>query len=117
VREWTTIRADVEDLCGNAIINEGNRGPNVAEPDRLDFLFLPADVDQNGGVQPADLLRFRQIMAGSFEPGQGLVTDYIDTDRSGTINPIDLLRHRQLLSGTDRATRVWLGLTANQPQP
>lgn len=117
VREWTTVRADVEDLCGNAIINKGNQGVGASEPDRVDFLFLPGDIDQNGGVQPLDLLRFRQIILGSFSPPQGLDVDYIDTDRSGTVNPIDLLRFRQLLSGVAPATTDWLGQTANQSQP
>lgn len=117
VREWTTVRADVEDLCGNAIINKGNQGPGVSEPDRVDFLSLPGDVDQNSGVQPLDLLRFRQMILGSFSPTKGLDIDYVDTNRSGTINPIDLLRFRQLLTGVPPATRTWLGETANQPQP
>ena len=117
IREWTTVRADVEDLCGNAIINKGNQGVGASEPDRVDFLSLPGDTDQNGGVQPLDLLRYRQIILGSFSPPQGLNLDYVDTDRSGTVNPIDLLRFRQLLSGVGPATTDWLGQTANQSQP
>lgn len=116
-QEWTTIRFDVEDLCGNPIENLGDLGPETDEPDRVDIGFLPCDIDQSGTVQPLDLLWFRQMFTGVRVPKLGGLRDYIDSDRSGTLNPADLLRFRQLLLGTPPATRPWVGETMNHPRP
>lgn len=116
-QEWTTIRFDVEDLCGNPIENLGDLGPETDEPDRVDIGFLPCDIDQSGIVQPLDLLWFRQMFTGVRVPKLGGLRDYIDSDRSGTLNPTDLLRFRQLLLGTPPATRPWVGEAMNHPRP
>ncbi len=115
--EWTTITAVVEDMCGDAIESLGDLGPGIEEPDRIDFLFLPCDVDQNGQVGPFDLLRFRQIVNGIYVPTHGTLEDYADTNRTGEITPFDLLMYRQLINGTIPATRPWAGETANHAQP
>ncbi len=115
--EWTTITAVVEDLCGNPIQSLGNLGPGVEEPDRIDFLFLPGDVDQDGAVGPFDLLRFRQIVSEIYVPTHGTPEDYVDTNRTGEVTPFDLLMFRQLVTGQLPATRPWNGETANHPQP
>jgi hypothetical protein len=118
LQEWTIIVANVENaLCGNPIESLGNLGPGVEEPDRVDFLFLPGDVDQNEVVQPFDLLRFRQIVNEIFVPPMGIPEDYVDTNRTGEITPFDLLMYRQLINGTPPATQPWAGETANHPQP
>jgi hypothetical protein len=111
VGAWTTIRANVEDLAGNVIASEGDLGPDMDEPDRVDIGFLPCDVDQNGDVEALDLLRFRQMYTGRFENPVGDAEDYIDIDRSGLIQPLDLLRFRQLFRGTGSATQAWNGVT------
>lgn len=113
---WVTIVADVEDSSGNPIPNFGNQGPGVNEPDRVDIGFLSADIDQSGAVEVLDLLRFRGIVAGTFENPEGEDIDYVDTDRNGAIEPLDLLRYRQLLLGVAGSTRVWLGETIG-PRP
>ncbi len=95
---WTTIQAVVEDMDGNAIENMGNLGP-ADEPDRVDIGFLPGDIDQSGSVEPLDLFVYRQIVNESFEPTQGIATDYADTNRDGEITPLDLFRYRQLING------------------
>jgi Dockerin type I domain len=115
--EWTTIRADVEDLCGNPITIEGDMGPGMNEPDRIDFLFLPGDVDQNGVVNPLDLFRFRQLVTGVVTPDRGTLADYVDINRNGIITPADLFRFRQLIEGVPPATQVWAGASANNAQP
>lgn len=117
LREWTTIRAHVQDAEGNAIDNQGDLGGGADEPDRIDVGFLPGDIDQNGSVQPLDLLRYRQVLSGVF--GNPCLDDeaYGDTDRSGTITPLDLLRFRQLLAGTAPATQAWSGRTMNNARP
>ena len=117
LNEWTTIVANIEDLCGNAIVSLGDLGPGVAEPDRLDFAFLPGDVNQDCRVSPLDLVRFRQGFAGTWSPPCGPVEDYLDITRNGSITPIDLLRMRQLLLGTPPATRRWLGEVSHASQP
>jgi len=115
--EWTTIEAHVENLAGTAIENAGDQGPGVLEPDRIDLGFLPGDVTQDGLVSPADLIRYRQILAGTYSPPVGLEGDFADTDRDGTVLPADLIAFRQLLAGTGAATRSWLLATMNNPQP
>jgi hypothetical protein len=117
LEEWTTVVALVENLCGDPIESTGDLGPGVEEPDRIDFLFLPGDVDQNGEVSPFDLLRFRQIVSEVFVPTHGTPEDFVDTNRTGEITPFDLLMYRQLITGTIPATQTWNGATANSPQP
>ena len=95
----------------------GDAGPGVDEPDRVDVAFLPGDVDQSGLVQPLDLLRFRQIVFGTFSPPQGTSEDFIDTDRNGELEPLDLLRFRQLVQGTGSATQAWAGAMLDAPRP
>lgn len=115
--EWTTIRALVRSVGGILITNLGDLGPGVAEPDRIDIAYLPDDVDGNGRVEPLDLLRFRQILGGSFVPHSGVAADYIDTDRNGMVTPVDLLRFRQLLVGAGMSTQPWAGIMLANPQP
>lgn len=113
VGQWTTIRAAVEDLAGNAIPNEGNLG-NQDEKDRVDIGFLPMDVTQSRMTAPEDLIRFRQIMAaepGGAVHGLGLASDYADVDRNGLIQPLDLIRFRQGIAGSTPSTQVWLTRT------
>lgn len=54
LQEWTTIRAIVEDDCGNPILNTGPGGP-TDEPDRVDVAGLPGDVNQNGATKTGRL--------------------------------------------------------------
>lgn len=119
LNEWTTILVTVQDLAPipNVIVNLGDLGLGVDENDRLDLAALPCDVDQNGRVQPLDLLRFRQIISGVFAHPRGIAEDYVDMDRQGTVAPIDLLRFRQLYSGTGQSIRAWSGaeLLSNRP--
>ncbi|NOS99481.1 MAG: hypothetical protein HOP29_02515 [Phycisphaerales bacterium] len=110
VRQWTTIRAAVEDLAGNDIPNEGNLGFSD-EKDRVDIGFLPMDTTQSGLTAPEDMIRFRQILAaepGGTVHGLGLATDFADVDRNGLIQPVDLIRFRQGLVGTPPSTQAWL---------
>lgn len=58
--EGTTVRATVEVVCGNPIVNDGDLGPGALEPDRIDFLFLPGDMCQSGNVNPLDLVRYNR---------------------------------------------------------
>lgn len=115
--EWTTVQAAVEDLDGNPISNLGDLGADMDEPDRVDLGFLPNDASQDGDVFPIDLLRFRQILLGTFMHPQGLDEDYADYDRSGAMLPLDLLRFRQGFSGTGFATRVWFEESMNDARP
>ncbi len=108
LQSWTTIRAIVQNAVGDPITNLGDLGPLFDEPDRVDIGFLPANIDQDGEVGPFDLLRFRQLVTGIFEPPSGTIVDFADTDRDGSVGPADLLCLRQLLSGTGVATRPWL---------
>lgn len=117
LQEWTTVRADVENLAGVAVENLGNLGSGVNEPDRVDIGFLPGDVDQDGVVAPLDALRWRQAQGGSWSPPGGVVADHIDTDRSGSITPVDFLRYRQLLFGTGSASQPWAGAAMSNPRP
>lgn len=118
LKEWTTIEARVQSMTdGVPIANLGDLGPGVNEPDRIDIAHLPLDVDQNGTVEPVDLLRFREIFGQVITQPRGIPEDYIDTDRDGAIAPIDLLRFRQLWTGTGRATQPWARESLNHPQP
>ncbi len=116
LQEWTTIRATVFNIVGDPIINAGDLGPGMDEPDRVDFGFLPADTNQMNPVNPIDLFVFRQYLLGVTTPPKGLVRDYIDTDRSGVVSPLDLFRYRQLVNGVS-TTQVWAGQSMNNPQP
>ncbi len=117
LQEWTTIQAVVENAGGIPIRNFGNRGPGINEPDRLDVAFLPVDVNQDGTNSPFDLLTFRQYVNGLITPTCGPQTDYTDIDRDGYEKPFDLLRLRQLINGSGPSTRVWAGLSLNNPRP
>jgi hypothetical protein len=109
VGHWTTIVADVEDFAGNRIENLGDLGVDRDEPDRVDIGYLPCDVDQSGGVQPLDLLRFRQALNGLVRPDIGTLEDFFDFDRDGVLQVVDLLRFRQHFLGTATATQPWQG--------
>ncbi len=111
VSQWTTIIANVEDGAGNAIDSQGQLGPGVDEPDRIDIGFLPADTDQSGLVGPFDLLRFRSIIRELFTPAQGDPVDFADTNRNEIIDPFDLLRFRKLIVGVIPSTQSWSGQT------
>lgn len=117
LQEWTTIQAVVENAAGVPITTLGDLGPGVEEPDRVDISFLPADVDQSGTVRPLDLLRFRQGMAGLYEPPCGQASDYLDIDRNTLLDGFDLLRLRQLIFGTGPTTKPWASETTYHPQP
>ncbi len=117
-QEWTTIQADIEDSCGNAIPSSGDKGPGVNEPDRVDIGFLPCDIDQSSSVSPLDLFRFRQFVNGVATPDVGQLTDFIDTDRNGELSPTDLFLFRQLINGVNPpATMLWAGASMNNPRP
>ncbi len=109
IQHWTTIIADVEDLAGNVIENNGDQGPEVDESDRVDIGYLPADVDQSGQVTPLDLLRFKQLINDIVDPDQGTEADFLDLNRDGTVNPLDLLVYKQLINGVGTATQSWAG--------
>ncbi len=109
--EWLTLIAHVEDLAGNAIVTSGDLGEDTDEPDRIDLAGLPCDVDQSGTVQAIDLLRFRQMFAGTLIPDIGEIEDFIDMDRNGAIQALDLLRFRQLWFGSGTSTQPWQGET------
>lgn len=112
LQQWTTLRVLFAFGChGTPIQTLGNLGPGMVEPDRIDFGFLPGDVDQNRAVQPLDLLRFRRILNGTFIPSLGIAEDFVDTDRNGAIQPSDLLRFRQLIYGVAPSTMAWSGQT------
>ncbi len=110
LQEWTTIIAvDICDADGTPIKSNGDLGPGVIEPDRVDYGFLPADVDQSGCVTPFDLLKFRQFVNDVVTPNCPKI-DFVDFNRNNAIDPFDLLMFRQL------ATR-WAGECINNPQP
>jgi hypothetical protein len=119
LREWTTIRAMVQDTAPtpNEIEDNGNLG-DADEDDRVDVGVLPGDTDQNGRIQPLDLLRMRQALSGSAaEPDQGVLEDFFDIDRNGSIQALDLLRWRQLWAGTGSALQAWEGVQMNSDRP
>ena len=107
VGEWTTLIAGVEDLSGNRIENLGNLGIEVDEPDRVDIGFLPGDIDQDGRMVPLDLIRFRGMLAGTYQHPAGDAADYADTNRDDVVDSSDLVRFRQLIDGTGSASRCW----------
>ncbi len=122
LQEWTTIRAEVEDLDGVPIPNLGDLGPGLDEPDRIDVGLLPGDVDQNGQVTPRDLIWLRQMLSEIREPDKGIAGDYIDIDRDGVWpEPQDVLRFRQLILGTTPCFPPgvcgWAGEQMNSPRP
>ncbi|NOS99019.1 MAG: hypothetical protein HOP29_00135 [Phycisphaerales bacterium] len=111
LQQWTTIRATVEDLCGNPITNNGSLGL-ANEPDRVDIARLPGNVNQDLATQPVDLINFRQAFAGGFAAPCLPATLYFDIDRNATaLQPNDLIRFRQILAGTAPATKIWLNQT------
>ncbi len=114
--EWTTIQSEVFSGFGTQILNQGNLG-SENEPDRVDIASLPGDIDQNGIVQPLDLLRFRQGLNGTWTPEFGSLELYLDIDSNGEIQAVDLLRFRQLFQGSGNATQAWLGESLAEPRP
>jgi len=118
LEEWTTIQAVVVDACGNLIVNQGDLGPGNPEPDRVDYGFLPGDIDQNGETVPLDLIRFRQFIATGVNPNDCAAYLYYDIDRDGAFPlPLDLIRYRQILAGAPPATKAWLAESMNAMQP
>ncbi len=117
LKQWTTIKADVFSAFGSRISNLGNLGAGINEPDRIDIGFLPGDLDQNGTVTPNDLFRFRQGVNGLWEPGFGMIEDFLDIDRNGAIQPLDLFRLRQIINGNGVATQPWSGESMTTDQP
>lgn len=116
--EWTTVRATIEDECGNPIVNNGNRGPGEAEPDRIDIGCLPGDVNQDGIVSPLDLINLRQFLTSASFHNECDDLLYFDSDRDGVMpEPQDLLRFRQILTGASPATQSWALQEMNRPQP
>jgi hypothetical protein len=120
LQEWTTIKADVASACGVAIDDQGNQGPGMNEPDRIDVAFLPGDIDQSGQTLPVDLFRLRgAIVNGTLPTGicAGLtLEDLADTDRNGTVLPIDLFTYRQLIVGA-AGFQVWNSASLNNDRP
>ena len=116
-QEWTTIQAVVQDAAGNLIRNEGDLGPGVNEPDRVDVAFLPGDIDQGGQFRPLDILRFQQNRVGTYDPPLGVDLDYFDISRDGELNLLDYLRLRQVAHGNLPATQIWLDVKINHPRP
>ncbi len=121
LQKWTTLQATVWNDAGIPILNQGDLGEDVNEPDRLDFANLPADIDQNERVQPLDLLRMRQRLLGSCSPAcpdcGGRDEFYFDIDRNGNVQALDLLRWRQLWFGSSIATQVWQGAQTTCDRP
>ena len=118
IREWTTILADVVNADDTPILNLGNQGDGVDEPDRIDIGFLPGDVNQSGSVNPVDLFQFRQIINDIATLDRGLREDFADMDRDGDVDPQDLFRLRQLINGvTPPATQPWATVEMNSARP
>lgn len=120
-QEWTTIIAGVEDLCGNPIASNGNDGPGIDEPDRIDIGCLPGDVNQSGNTSPFDLIRAKQKILGTCSPSgcpecSGEVAGY-DISRNGSFSVLDLLRLKQLFLNSGNSTRQWNGQQMNHPRP
>ncbi|NOT02096.1 MAG: hypothetical protein HOP29_15900 [Phycisphaerales bacterium] len=117
-QEWTTLRAVVTDICGNPIMQSDGTGQPGGQPDRIDIGLLPGDVNQDGHVQPVDLINFRQYFAGGYHNACGDDVEYFDINHNGVVRePADLIRIRQILAGTPPATRTWLGRSMNHPRP
>ncbi len=101
LQEWTTLSVSARSSCAADPFNGG-----------IDIGYLPADVNQNGNVNPLDLLKFKQYVNGISLPPMGVIEDYIDTNRSGGVNPLDLLAFKQLINGVmPPATQSWNGAT------
>jgi len=117
-KEWTTVRAMVEDVCGNEISNMGDLGPAANEPDRIDVGRLPGDINQDGIVSPVDLVNLRQFLrSNSFHNDCDDVL-YFDLNRNGALgDPQDLIRFRQIRLGSAPATQRWALQEMNVPQP
>jgi len=117
-KEWTTVRAMVEDAVGNAIPNLGDLGPAANEPDRIDVGRLPGDINQDGIVSPVDLVNLRQFLrSNSFHNDCDDVL-YFDLNRNGALgDPQDLIRFRQIRLGSAPATQRWALQEMNFTQP
>lgn len=118
IRQWTTVQAvNVCNAGGDAVPNQGDLGA-MDEPDRVDLGYLPMDVNQSGGVNPLDLLKFKQFVNGISTPDQGLLEDFVDTNRSGNINPLDLLRFKQGINGiVPPSTQGWAFVSMLSSRP
>ncbi len=120
LQEWTTVIADVYSDCGTPITNNGDQGPDVDEPDRIDIAFLPGDVNQGAVVEPFDLLAFRLFVNDGTFPADvcsAVDLDYFDINRGGDVDPFDLLDLRRIINGVPPATRAWASETLNNPRP
>ncbi len=113
---WTTFIAHVEDMCGLTIESNGDQGPGIDEPDRIDIGFLPGDVNRDSQVSPEDVLHFRQFTLGLVEDDGGALNIF-DLNRDGRIGPFDVLTIRRIIAGVTPATQPWAGLTLDQPRP
>jgi hypothetical protein len=97
-----TVSAHVRGAC--------NGTPIAEEAGTMTIGSLPGDIDNNGRVQPLDLLRMRQALSGVLgTPFQGSLEDFADIDRNGSIQALDLLRWRQIWFGSGNATQAWDG--------
>jgi len=117
LQQWTTIIANVEDSAGNGIVSNGDMGPGVSEPDRIDVAHLPGNINQNNATLPEDLIAFRQFLSTGLAPNPCVDELYYNIDRMGDILPADLIRFRQILAGTAPATQNWLSANLLSPQP
>lgn len=120
VQEWTTIRALVQNVGGLAIENNGNMGPGVAEPDRVDIGFLPGDINQGGSTSPFDLIRAKQKILGTCGNNcpecSGIPAGY-DVNRNGNFSTIDLVFLKQIFLNSGNTTQSWNGKFMNNTQP
>lgn len=116
LREWTTVRAVVEDWEGKLIVKTGP-DDELNRPDRWDGGFLPCNVNQDNKCNPLDVTRFRQYFNGVAVPDCGTLEDYADINRNGNINPLDLTALRQLVFGTGPALKTWAGEEMNNSRP
>lgn len=99
LQQWTTFTVNARSQCGQVPFNG-----------TLNVGYLPADTNQDGTVNPLDLLRFKQYVNGIIEPDAGVVADYVDIDRDSQVSPLDLLGFKQLINGiSPPATMSWAG--------
>ncbi len=99
LQQWTTFGVTGRSQCAKELFDE-----------TLKVGYLPADVNNDGNVNPLDLLRFKQYVNNLIEPEVGVAGDYVDADRSGSLNPLDLLAYKQLINGiSPPATMPWAG--------